>query len=101
MGGCGVVARGGALWNGSLHDIYQWFAGGAVKPANFCWDPGGAGSIVLVRAYYTWPLIVPVLNASLKTTGAGNNRLITSATSFRNEPYSPTALAPVACPAIT
>ncbi len=76
-------------------------AGGAVKPGNFCWDPGGAGSIVLVRAYYTWPLVLPVLNAGLKTTGAGNNRLITSATSFRNEPYSPTTPAPVPCPAIT
>ncbi len=75
-------------------------SGGVVTPAQFCWDPGGAGSIVLVRAYYTWPLVLPVMNAGLKTAGSGNNRLITSATSFRNEPYSPTAPAPVVCPAL-
>lgn len=75
-------------------------AGGAVTPANFCWDPGGAGSIVLVRAYYTWALVLPVLNAGLKTVGAGNNRLISSATSFRNEPYTPATPAPVTCPAL-
>lgn len=73
---------------------------GVVTPANFCWDPGGAGSIVLVRAYYSWTLILPVLNAGLRTAGAGNDRLITSATSFRNEPYSPTTPAPATCPAL-
>jgi Flp pilus assembly protein TadG len=76
-------------------------AGGAITPAKFCWDPGGAGSIVLVRTYYTWHLVLPVLNAGLKTIGAGNNRLITSATSFRNEPYSPTTPAPAICPALS
>lgn len=75
-------------------------ADGAVTPANFCFDPGGAGSIVLVRAYYTWNLILPVLNAGLRTVGAGDNRLIMSATSFRNEPYSPTTPAPVPCPVL-
>ncbi len=75
-------------------------AGGAVTPAKFCWDPGGAGSIVLVRAYYTYALVLPVMNAGLKTAGSGNNRLITSATSFRNEPYSLTAPTPVTCPAL-
>ena len=48
-------------------------ADGAVTPTNFCFDPGGAGSIVLVRAYYTWKLILPVLNAGLRTVGAGDN----------------------------
>ncbi len=73
-------------------------ADGVVTPANFCFDPGGAGSIVLVRAYYTWRLILPVLNAGLKTVGAGDNRLIMAATSFRNEPYNPATPAPVPCP---
>ncbi len=75
-------------------------ASGVVTPAKFCWDPGGAGSIVLVRAYYSWTLILPVLNASLKTVGSGNDRLIQSATSFRNEPYSQAAPTPVTCPTL-
>jgi Flp pilus assembly protein TadG len=74
-------------------------AGGTVDPAKFCWDPGGAGSVVLVRGYYTWNLIVPVLNAGLINAG-GTKRLITTAISFRNEPYTEVAAAAVACPAV-
>ena len=73
-------------------------AGGTANPAKFCWDPGGAGSVVLIRAYYTYTLIVPVLNVGLQTDGATGKRLINTATSFRNEPYSPTTPAPVPCP---
>lgn len=75
-------------------------ANGAVDPAKFCWDPGGAGSVVLVRAYYSWRLILPVLNAGLQTAGAGGKRLISTATSFRNEPYASTTPAPVTCPTV-
>lgn len=75
-------------------------AGGTVDPAKFCWDPGGAGSVVLVRSYYTWNLILPVLNAGLINAG-GTKRLILSAISFRNEPYTNTATTAVTCPALT
>lgn len=75
-------------------------AGGTVDPTKFCWDPGGAGSVVLVRAYYTWTLILPVLNSGLQTVGTTGKRLITTATSFRNEPYSPTTPAPKTCPPV-
>ena len=74
-------------------------ASGTVTPSKFCWDPGGAGSIVLVRAYYTWTLIAPVLNSGLINIG-GTKRLITSAISFRNEPYSNLAATPVTCPTL-
>jgi Flp pilus assembly protein TadG len=74
-------------------------AGGVVNPAKFCWDPGGAGSVVLVRAYYTWNLVLPVLNAGLINAG-GTKRLISSAISFRNEPYETTPPAAGACPSL-
>jgi Flp pilus assembly protein TadG len=74
--------------------------GGAIDPAKFCWDPGGAGSVVLIRAYYTWNLILPVLNVGLQTAGSTGKRLITTATSFRNEPYALTTPAPATCPAV-
>ncbi len=73
-------------------------ASGTVNPAKFCWDPGGAGSVVLVRAYYTWTLVLPVLNAGLQSAGISGKRLITTATSFRNEPYATTTTTPVTCP---
>lgn len=74
--------------------------GGVIDPAKFCWDPGGAGSVVLIRAYYSWNLILPVLNAGLQTDGTTGKRLITTATSFRNEPYALTTPAPATCPAV-
>jgi Flp pilus assembly protein TadG len=75
-------------------------AGGKVDPVKFCWDPGGAGSVVLVRAYYTWTLVLPVLNVGLQSAGMPGKRLITTATSFRNEPYTTTTQAPATCPSL-
>jgi Flp pilus assembly protein TadG len=49
------------------------------------WSPGSAGSIVVIRAYYTWPLITPMLNTGLQS--ANGSRIIYAATSFTNEPY--------------
>ncbi|AZS20361.1 MULTISPECIES: TadE/TadG family type IV pilus assembly protein [unclassified Caulobacter] len=54
-------------------------------PTTMSWNPGTSGSIVLVRAYYTWPLITPLLNTGLQTSNG--QRIIYAATSFTNEPY--------------
>jgi len=54
-------------------------------PTSMRWDPGQPGSIVLVRAYYTWPLITPLLNTGLQS--ANGKRIIYAATAFSNEPY--------------
>lgn len=68
----------------------------AAKPNTPCWDPGGPGSIVMVRAYYNWPLITPLLQTGLQTSSG--KRMITAATAFANEPYSDTPAAAVTCP---
>ena len=62
------------------------------QPATPCWDTGGPGSVVLVRAYYSWPLITPLLQTGLQS--ADGKRLITAATAFANEPYADDAVAP-------
>lgn len=54
-------------------------------PTAMNWDPGSPGSIVLVRAYYTWPLITPLLTTGLQS--ADGKRIIYAATAFSNEPY--------------
>ena len=75
----------------SLSDIG---GAGAIDPTNFqpnntCWSPGQAGDVVLVRTYYSWRLITPLLNQGLVNMGSGSGkRLITAASSFRNEPWS-------------
>ncbi len=47
--------------------------------------PGGPSDIVVVRAYYQWPLIVPGMTKALETLT--NKAVITSIATFRNEPY--------------
>ena len=54
-------------------------------PNPLAWDPGQAGSIVLVRGYYTWPLVTPLMKTGLQT--ANGKRIIYAATAFMNEPY--------------
>jgi Flp pilus assembly protein TadG len=68
----------------------------APKAAKTCWDPGGPGSIVLVRGYYKWPLITPLMQSAVG--GSAGNRQINFSAVFANEPYSDTPAPSVTCP---
>jgi Flp pilus assembly protein TadG len=48
--------------------------------------PGGPEDIVLVRAYYQWTLITPMLNTAMQSLANGK-RLISATATFQNEPY--------------
>ncbi|MDP1630964.1 MAG: pilus assembly protein [Caulobacter sp.] len=61
--------------------------GGAIDDAKTTFVPGGSEAIVLVRVYYEWSLITPMLNQGLENT-AGGKRLIASTVTFRNEPFA-------------
>ena len=50
---------------------------------------GNACDVVLVRAFYTWPVVTPALTWFLVNM-AGNKHLVTAAAAFRNEPYTTT-----------
>lgn len=70
-------------------------AGGAteIDPANFdagntCWSVGNPGDIVLIRTYFKWPIITPLLKPIFSDDGHGG-KLITTAKVFRNEPFNP------------
>ncbi len=52
---------------------------------SFTYSPGGSGDIVLLTAYYEWPLI-PLVGGALGNMGDGN-RLLQAAVLFRNEPF--------------
>jgi hypothetical protein len=61
----------------------------AFNPAATCFSAGQPADIVLVRAYFEWDLITPLLNAAMQNMGGGSGkRLISSTTAFRNEPYN-------------
>ncbi|MEX0839165.1 MAG: TadE/TadG family type IV pilus assembly protein [Parvibaculum sp.] len=52
---------------------------------NTQFQPGGAGDIVVVRAYYSWGVMSPGSVGLSNLEGGG--RLIASSVAFRNEPF--------------
>lgn len=51
------------------------------------YQPGTACNVVLVRSFYTWNLITPVLSQFLTNMTTGK-RLISATAAFRNEPFT-------------
>ncbi|HEY8618223.1 TadE/TadG family type IV pilus assembly protein [Phenylobacterium sp.] len=63
--------------------------GATFNPNTTCWAPGAPTDIVLVRVYYKWKLMTPLVGAVFETMGSGSGvRLLSVTTAFRNEPYS-------------
>jgi Flp pilus assembly protein TadG len=60
---------------------------GTFNSAVLTFTPGTAGQIVLVRAFYQWPLFMPVMDAALSKARNGI-AVIVATTTFVNEPYS-------------
>ena len=73
----------------------QPMSGQTFNPAAACFAAGQPGDIVLVRSYFTWPLFAPLI--TLMDNTGGGNRLVTSATAFRNEPYNSNPPGGAAC----
>lgn len=53
---------------------------------DFTYDPGNGGEIVVVRAFYEWPVVINLMGFSLANTPNGTHLLGASA-AFRNEPF--------------
>jgi Flp pilus assembly protein TadG len=53
---------------------------------NFSYSPGSSGSIVLVQAFYLWPLFVTGLGYNPANVN-GHYRLLAASAAFRNEPF--------------
>ncbi|MDE2183440.1 MAG: pilus assembly protein [Alphaproteobacteria bacterium] len=62
-------------------------AGNTLDPTLDNWLPGTYCSIVLVRVFYTWDVVTPLLTPFLSNM-ANNQHLIAASAAFRNEPYS-------------
>ena len=56
-------------------------------PQKTDWCAGNPEDIVLVRTYYEWPIISPLLKPVFHSAGH-EGRLLSSARIFRNEPYN-------------
>ena|SRR5580693_4252742 len=61
-------------------------ANNAIDQTQLSFTPGAPCQIMLVRVFYPWKLITPVLEPGLPDLG-NNQRLLTTAIAFRNENY--------------
>lgn len=70
------------------------FGGIATPPAldatgNFAgnqqFDAGSAGDVIVVRAFYAWPMLTP--SGMVYSNMTGKARLLSATTAFRNEPF--------------
>lgn len=62
-------------------------ASGNLKSSLNNYQPGTACNVVLVRSFYTWNIITPVLSQFLTNMTTGK-RLISATAAFRNEPFT-------------
>jgi Flp pilus assembly protein TadG len=58
---------------------------GEVDDAGFTFEPGHGNDIVVVRAFYDWPVFANILGFTLDS-GNGSH-LLTATVAFRNEPF--------------
>ena len=65
----------------------------AFDPTQFQFNLGQPGSIVLVRAFYKWPFMTPLVSKAMGQFSDGSMVLLSTVT-FRNEPYAATSPAP-------
>ena len=81
-----IDVRGGAQFSsaGAPDPIVN----GAFDSSQMTFVPGGPSTIVLVRAFYRWPLFTPLLNEGLSKLNGQNTAVITATDTFRNEPYT-------------
>ena len=62
-------------------------AQGNLDPSLNRFAPGTACSVVLLRAFYVWPVTTPVLTPFLKNM-SNNSHLLVATAAFRNEPFT-------------
>ena len=64
----------------------QVISNGTFNTGALTFAPGGPDDIVVVRTYYQWPLIAPMVSQAMQQLNGGK-ALLTSTAAFRNEPY--------------
>lgn len=81
---------------GALPD--PW-ADGNLNSSDEAYQPANPGDLVVVRAFYVWPLLTPGLTEVFRTplnpgthaamigTFGANNRILAAAAAFQNEPF--------------
>lgn len=55
--------------------------------SGFGFDTGAQNEIVVIRVFYEWDLIIPIMSAPLDNMNGSNRRLLQATVAFRNEPF--------------
>ena len=55
--------------------------------SGFGFAAGAQNEIVVIRVFYEWDLIIPVMSAPLDNMNGSNRRLLQATVAFRNEPF--------------
>ena len=75
------------------------WADGNLNSSDEAYQPANPGELVVVRAYYVWPLMTPGLSdvfktplnsgthASMISTFGASNRILAASAAFQNEPF--------------
>ncbi len=63
------------------------FANGSLDENQLQYLPGDPGALVLIRVWYSMPLVTPMLSQAVSRSNSGD-AVLSVATAFRNEPYS-------------
>lgn len=58
-----------------------------VDDSGFGFNTGAQNEIVVIRVFYEWDLIIPIMSAPLDNMGGTNRRLLQATVAFRNEPF--------------
>lgn len=72
---------------GSIDLSVPFDAQGNLDTKDFTYDMGKGGDIVVVRAFYEWPVLINLMGLDLANMPAGT-RLLGTTTAFRNEPFT-------------
>lgn len=59
---------------------------GSLDQSKMTYDPGDAGDIIVVRIFYDWRIMTPVIGQYLSNKG-GNSIILASTFTYRNEPF--------------
>ena len=66
---------------------------GDLDDSGFTFSPGAQNEIVVIRVFYEWDLIIPIMSKPLANM-SGDRRLLQATIAFRNEPFGNSSVAP-------
>ncbi len=76
-------------FGGAGSDLTNPLDGNGNMKSNFAYDPGVGGDVVVVRAFYEWPLVTKLPKAISLGNMQNGDRLLVATAAFRNEPFQP------------